>query len=79
MPFYPEYTERLEWKYVNLEGRQVVLTETKSSEPRMVPLGPKALAILCKQPRSIDQGSVFGLSEVPTTRAANKTPTADSL
>lgn len=59
----------LEWKYVNLGGRHVVLPETKNSEPRTVPLGPTALSILREQPRSIDQRSVFGFTEPQITKA----------
>ena len=59
----------LEWKYVNLNGCNVMLAETENSEPRTVPLGPTALAILREQPRSIDQRSVFGLTEQQITTA----------
>jgi len=50
-------------------GRNVMWTETKTSEPRTVPLGPTELAIMHEQPRSIDQRSVFGLTKQQITSA----------
>ncbi|WP_027192703.1 site-specific integrase [Fundidesulfovibrio putealis] len=59
----------LRWKCVNLGNRNVVLSETKNSETRTVPLSPRALAVLRELPRSIDQKSVFNFSEDQITTA----------
>ncbi|MFZ5428539.1 MAG: site-specific integrase [Thermodesulfobacteriota bacterium] len=59
----------LRWKCVNLGNRNVVLSETKNSEARTVPLSPRALAVLRELPRSIDQKSVFNFSEDQITTA----------
>lgn len=59
----------LRWKCVNLVNRNVVLSETKNSEARTVPLSPRALAVLRELPRSIDQKSVFNFSEDQITTA----------
>jgi len=59
----------LRWKCVNLGNRNVFLPETKNSEARMVPLSPRAVAVLRELPLNIDQKVVFNFSEDQITTA----------
>jgi len=59
----------LRWKCVNLGNRNVFLPETKNNEASTFPLSPRALAVLRELPRSIDEKSVFNLSEDQITTA----------
>lgn len=49
----------LEWSQVSMERREVRLTKTKTSSPRVVPLSEEALAILTGTPRHITGHHVF--------------------
>ncbi|RME59315.1 site-specific integrase [Candidatus Parcubacteria bacterium] len=56
------------WEHVNLRKRTVHLPETKTGEPRTVPLSSRAAAVLERLPRRID-GRVFGLTSDAIGRA----------
>ena len=49
----------LEWAQVSLARREVLLTRTKTSSPRVVPLGETAMAVLADVPRHPTSPSVF--------------------
>jgi integrase/recombinase XerD len=49
----------LEWSQVSLQRREVRLTKTKTSSPRVVPLGDVALGTLAGTPRHITSPFVF--------------------
>ena len=49
----------LEWSQVSLARREVLLTRTKTSSPRVVPLGETAMAVLVDVPRHPTSPSVF--------------------
>ena len=51
----------LTWDRVNLQRRTVYLPRTKNGEQRLVPLSPRALAVL-RQAGPKDSGLVFGMS-----------------
>jgi integrase len=57
----------LRWADVSLASRTVTLADTKSGKPRVVPLGPTALALLAAMPRRID-GQVFGAASTSFTK-----------
>lgn len=48
----------LDWKNIDLKGKTLFLETTKNTEPRTVPLSPKAIEILKGLPQNIS-GSVF--------------------
>jgi integrase len=49
----------LEWSQVSVERREVRLTKTKTSSPRVVPLGDAAIGTLVGTPRHITSPYVF--------------------
>jgi site-specific recombinase XerC len=49
----------LEWSQVSIQRREVRLTKTKTSNPRVVPLSDAALGTLVGTPRHITAPSVF--------------------
>ena len=49
----------LEWSQVSMERREIRLTKTKTSSPRVVPLSDEALAVLTGTPRHITRHYVF--------------------
>ncbi|TGD94957.1 tyrosine-type recombinase/integrase [Methylobacterium nonmethylotrophicum] len=49
----------LEWSQVSIERREIRLTKTKTSSPRVVPLSDEALAVLIGTPRHITRHHVF--------------------
>jgi hypothetical protein len=49
----------LEWAQVSLARREVLLTRTKTSSPRVVPLGDSAMAVLAEVPRDPISPFVF--------------------
>jgi Site-specific recombinase XerD len=62
----------LEWKRVNLRERYLVLTDTKNTETRTVPLSEDALSILKNLPRKIHSDNVFSMSASAITQAMEK-------
>ncbi|MDL2279034.1 site-specific integrase [Desulfovibrio sp. OttesenSCG-928-G11] len=63
----------LEWKRVNLKERYLILTDTKNSETRIVPLSEDALHILKSLSRKIHTDQVFSMSASAITQAMEKT------
>lgn len=59
----------MEWDDVDLVRKFVHLDDTKSGDPRDVPLSPKALSILQGLPRPITGGRVFDVSQDRLIRA----------
>lgn len=53
----------LEWHEVDIKRCAVHLSDTKNSDPRDVPLSPRAVEILASLPRPIDGGRVFPVSQ----------------
>lgn len=53
----------LQWQNIDLQNKQVALTETKSGKSRIVPLTDKSLAVLTAQIRHISSPYVFWHSE----------------
>lgn len=53
----------LEWSQVSIERREIRLTKTKTSSPRVVPLSDEALAVLIGTPRHITRHNVFWNSD----------------
>jgi len=65
----------IEWDDVDLKRKFVRLPDTKSGDPRDVPLSPVALDVLQAMPRSISGGRMFALSQdqlIRGFRAARK-------
>ena len=59
----------MDWEDVDLVRKFVHLDDTKSGDPRDVPLSPKALAILQGLPRPIAGGSIFDVCQDRLIRA----------
>ena len=59
----------LEWKDVDLRRGVAHLDDTKSGDPRDVPLSPRAIAVLEGRPRPIRGGPVFGITQDRLIRA----------
>lgn len=53
----------IEWSDVKLSSKSIHLDDTKSGDPRDVPLSPKAIQILKNMPRPITNCKVFDLSQ----------------
>jgi len=62
----------LQWKNIHLQGRYVLLVDTKNTETRTVPLSSEALEILRSQPRKSGQETVFDMSGNAITQAMIK-------
>lgn len=61
----------MRWNDVNYVKRTAVLRDTKNTEDRTVPLSPRALEILKKQPRNIS-GIVFAIRADSITQAFDR-------
>ena len=54
---------RITWSDVDLTGRKIHLDDTKSGDPRDVPLSTAAVKILQSMPRPIDGGKLFSMTQ----------------
>jgi len=52
----------MKWEHVDLKKKTLLIPETKTGEPRRIPLSPEALSILTSLSRRID-GKVWGYDE----------------
>ena len=59
----------IEWEDIDITRRFIHLSDTKSGDPRDVPLSPKALQTIQAMPRPIDGGKVFDVTQDRLTRA----------
>lgn len=59
----------IEWEDIDLGRRFIHLPDTKSGDPRDVPLSPQALRTIQAMPRPIDGGKLFEVSQDRITRA----------
>ncbi len=60
---------KIEWSDVKLSARHIHLSDTKSGDPRDVPLSPQAIDIVQSLPRPLDGGKVFDVSQDRLIRA----------
>jgi integrase len=61
----------MRWEHLDRQARVLRVPETKTGEPRWVPLSSRALAVLDAQPRRID-GYVWGIRADSITRAFDR-------
>lgn len=59
----------IEWEDIDIGRRFIHLADTKSGDPRDVPLSPEALRTIQALPRPIDGGRVFDVTQDRLTRA----------
>ena len=59
----------IEWEDIDIGRRFVHLSDTKSGDPRDVPLSPKALQTIEAIPRPVDGGRVFDVTQDRLTRS----------
>ena len=69
----------LRWKNINLKKRFLILTDTKNSESRTVPLSEDALNILKNLPHKNEEDLVFGMSASAITQAMDKARTSAGI
>jgi len=63
---------RLNWSDVDLRRGEVHLDETKSGDPRDVPLSPAAISAISALPRPIGGGRIFEISQDRLVRGMSK-------
>ncbi len=61
----------MKWEHVDLKTRTLTIPETKTGEPRRIPLSSRAVAVLKSLPRRID-GYVFGMRKDSITQAFDR-------
>lgn len=60
---------KMEWSDIDYKTRTARLDETKSGDPRDVPLSPRAIEILKGMPRPIEGGRIFDIGQDRLIRA----------
>lgn len=62
----------IEWRDVNIKIRSIRLDDTKSGDPRNVPLSSKAVSILNSIPERLDKGRIFSMNQDGLVRGFKK-------